>query len=546
MTGLPTGSKLWRTSQVPRDGIVGPRCNLARSLAPVGSRATLVGCLLIIVCATGCPWGPTGGSTEALFGWHERIGESDGQSSDSGQSVRENGAENEDLPVRSRPGQRFRARQPTAMTNRSPKCSRAPKSRKTPPENGRSGTNAFWLMTPGFAPPTSGMSILMSPFSGGDIRHWKRCLLGLRETAPILAGFVAHEDPIVAANAAIGLSRQGDASATAKLLETIRNPRLELPIRRAAVESLASAKDPSPVALLRDLLDDYATDIDDRQKRPYCSPGVHAELIRGLSWHVRPSDDPRFADALASDDADVRLEALRSWIGDDQSGPLPEAARWLREDRDWRVRAAALTAMAKRRDSGACEYLAAALGDPTLKVRAAAIAGLGELRFGPSQGNPGRSPEGPVGQDSSGGRVGPCRHGSPNNGSGCRQGRVVACPQGRCPGPGQVARPQLGGDAEKLLVDQSCEVQREAVAAVAKWSLDSPGRFCSWPWPARPTLPGERGLSNSRKNGRPHPGFLTMVLSNGEKSFCASWRTVFARNSASSTRDCSLRRSLRN
>ena len=366
-----------------------------------GNRVAMVGCLLTIVWATGCPWGPIGRGMEFPFGQGDRIEDSAGQSSDSSRFLPEKNVENPDSPAPAEPDGRSKDSRPSTDDDARTAAKRPGGGEQSAEgDNERAKTQyerilaeATWIRA----------AEVWDEYSDKPVFRWRYpafedMLVEPSEAEPVLAEFVDHEEPVVAANAAIGLARLGDASATEELSRAIRNRQLDLCIRRAAVESLASLDDPSPVPQLRELVDDYSeenqesasrrspdvhAELNQESSSPR-SPDVHAELIRGLSWHVRPADDPRFSDALKSKYPDVKLAALRSWLGD-RSSPLPKEARSLREDRDWRVRSAALTAMAQRPDDGVCEYLAVAVADPDLKVRVAAIAGLGELRSAKSR-----------------------------------------------------------------------------------------------------------------------------------------------------------------
>ena len=112
-------------------------------------------------------------------------------------------------------------------------------------------------------------------------------------------------------------------------------------------------------------------------KAPYISE-LHAELIRGLARHADPAGNPAFIEALRSPAADVRLEALKAFAASPEK-TLPIEAVDLRTDGDWRIRAAALEAIASRRHPQAAEYLSSGLSDGDARVRQAAIAGLGIL-----------------------------------------------------------------------------------------------------------------------------------------------------------------------
>ena len=428
-----------------------------------GIRLAMAWCLLTIVWATGCPWGPIGRGTDFPLGQGDQSRKSVGRLSDSDRLLSEKNADNPDSPA------------PTSPDDNARTVAKKPGGREHPKEGDndqdriryeRILSEDTWIR----------VAEVWDKCSDKPVFRWRYpaledMLAELSEAASVLAEFVEHEDPVVAANAAIGLARLSDASATEELCRAVRDRRLDLPIRRAAVESLAGIKAPSQAPLLRELLDDYSGN---QAARSFCSSAVHAELIRGLSWHVRPADDSRFSAALASDDADVKLEALRSWIVS-QSSPLPEKARLLRGDRDWRVRSAALTAMVQRPDDGVCECLATALADPVLKVRVAAIAGLGELRSGQS-----RSvlegllehPSDRIRAEAVSALAVMDAQDTVLAAAGDRSWQVrtaVAQALSKWSGRNSVAV------ARKLLEDQSCGVQQEMVRAVADWPLRAAG-----------------------------------------------------------------------
>ena len=289
---------------------------------------------------------------------------------------------------------------------------------------------------------------------------------------PDLQRYLADEDPIVAANAAIALARSDDPGGAERLAEAVRAPKIPLPMRCAAAEALAGLADPSAVESVRELLDQYGN-------RAGGSGSVyigqlHAELIRGLARHVDPADDRRFVDALVSPSADVQLEALRAWT-DGRQAELPVEAADLRTNGNHRVRAAAIRALAARRHPQAHEFLLAGLRDHELRVQTAAVAGLGMLGGDRSQNaleellqhrserirseavaalarlNAGQVVLEAAGDDSWRVRL--------------RVARALAAWPDR----------KTAAVAEQLLDDPSVEVQREVVASLARWPLDRAG-----------------------------------------------------------------------
>jgi HEAT repeat protein len=220
---------------------------------------------------------------------------------------------------------------------------------------------------------------------------------------PDFHALLSDKDPIVAANAAMALARNGDGAGQVRLAEIVRSPESPLPTRCAAVEALANLQDPKAADSLKELLDQYGR-FEKGVKSAYI-PDLHAELIRGLGRRVELADNARFVEALRSPSAPVRLEALKALcakgdspirhgrIGTDprtakgdspifadaKIGTVPIEAVDLRTDGDYRVRSAALELIALHRHPQAAEYLSSALMDTDVRVRHAAIAGLGVL-----------------------------------------------------------------------------------------------------------------------------------------------------------------------
>ena len=72
---------------------------------------------------------------------------------------------------------------------------------------------------------------------------------------PDFASLLASENDIVAANAAISLSRLGDERGRELLVRTVRNPKLRVPLRAAAAEALAGFVDTPATAELGEFED---------------------------------------------------------------------------------------------------------------------------------------------------------------------------------------------------------------------------------------------------------------------------------------------------
>lgn len=197
-----------------------------------------------------------------------------------------------------------------------------------------------------------------------------------------LRATMAGPDRLAAANAAIALGRQGDASAEEPLVAAVRDRQLKLSSRCAAAEALGGlppgrpGQADGPGEPLRTLVDQYGQFGPEARAR--YAPELHAELLRSLARHEDPADDQRFLAALRSPSPEVQVAALRAWAAG-RRGDLPTEAADLRTARDARVRAAALETLALRGHPQAQEWLAAALSDWEVPVRVAAIAGLGHL-----------------------------------------------------------------------------------------------------------------------------------------------------------------------
>jgi HEAT repeat protein len=183
-------------------------------------------------------------------------------------------------------------------------------------------------------------------------------------------------NPIVATNAAIGLARRNDSSASQVLVAAVGDPRLPLEMRCAAAEALARCDKPSPVEAIRKLIDQGSGTSGTRSLASAAE--IHAELLRGLARHVDPAEDPRYAKALRNADPGVRIEALMAWANG-RKGTLPADGIEQLKAPESPVRIAAIRAVAQRRPPKAHAVLTPSLDDRDLQVRFAAIAAMGEL-----------------------------------------------------------------------------------------------------------------------------------------------------------------------
>lgn len=286
--------------------------------------------------------------------------------------------------------------------------------------------------------------------------------------------FLADQDPVVAANAAIALARSGDDSGAERLAETVRTPEVNQPMRCAAAEALAGLKGPSVVPLLRELTGQFGRQTSGSGSS--YNAELHAELIRGLTRHVDPADDPHFVTALRSRAAHVRLAALEAWAAG-RGGTLPVEVADLRADSDGDVRAAALQALARRRHPEAYEHLAAALRDHEPKVRTAAIGALGELGGAEAR----ASLEGLLQDRSEATRAAAVsaldRLGAEElvlRAAGDQAWRVRLNVARALARRGEADR-DAAATARQLLQDRSAEVQHQVVLALAAWPLRQAG-----------------------------------------------------------------------
>lgn len=193
---------------------------------------------------------------------------------------------------------------------------------------------------------------------------------------PDLHAALASSEPIVAANAAIALSREHDPAGREQLVRAVRRRELKLALRRAAAEGLAALDEPSIPAALQGLVAEYG-----QYEGPSAAgylPELHAELLYALARHVSPADAPCFTSAARSPSPEVRLAALECWAKADH-GELPTTVADLRADPNDRVRVAALRAIAARKHPRTLEWSKAAMSDYLLDVRLTAIAAAGSV-----------------------------------------------------------------------------------------------------------------------------------------------------------------------
>ena len=132
-----------------------------------------------------------------------------------------------------------------------------------------------------------------------------------------LATALASENPIVRHTATIGLGRIDPGTRNDALFAVADDRLLPTSIRRAAIETLAVAVEPSPEPLLDRLLDKYGRP--DVEPASFAGPSIyspelHVELLRGLaSRGINPGSDERFMAALSSPSELVQLAVLDLW-----------------------------------------------------------------------------------------------------------------------------------------------------------------------------------------------------------------------------------------
>ena len=191
------------------------------------------------------------------------------------------------------------------------------------------------------------------------------------ENDPILRETLQKKEPVSATNAAICLARVGDSSGVPVLLGAIRSPRLEMPIRAAAAEALASLD--TSTQTIQKLIDEYS----DEGKTP--NPDLYRELITGLARHIDPAGNQRFLAALKSRDVGVRLAAIEAW-SKSQSKVLPDELVYLVADQNDKNRSAVMHALGTHDHPQRMHYINSGLHDANYLVRVAAVEALGQIR----------------------------------------------------------------------------------------------------------------------------------------------------------------------
>ncbi len=177
---------------------------------------------------------------------------------------------------------------------------------------------------------------------------------------------------IVAANAAILLSRRGDDTGLFVLERTIRDRGLRPNLRCAAAEALGRLSGPAAGRTLRQLASEQRVW---QQHGGYLAE-LHAELLRSIRAGIEQADGPLVRLAFEQEATSVLVEALRAWAVGGWS-EMEARAVALRLHADAAVRAEALRALASRGHPQAAQFCNAGLNDGVLAVRLAAAECLG-------------------------------------------------------------------------------------------------------------------------------------------------------------------------
>lgn len=279
-------------------------------------------------------------------------------------------------------------------------------------------------------------------------------------------------DPIVAANAAMGLARLGRAAPAGALTAAVRDPTLPFEMRCAAAESLGAVDTPEATEAIRELITQYG-DYTPKGRSTYLGE-LHAELIRGLASRVDPCRDEMVLAAIRSPQPRVRLEAVAA-VAASEPGELPRAAADARLDGDAAVRAAAIRAIVRHEHPKRLEYAARALRDMDRGPREAAIESLACLNDPESLALLETVMTDGGELDRAAAVAAFAARGAKNalfaaaKDKSARVRIALAKSLGGCPGP------EAEEVARGLLSDPSGQVRAEVVAGIANWPLRQAG-----------------------------------------------------------------------
>lgn len=200
--------------------------------------------------------------------------------------------------------------------------------------------------------------------TGADARAFLLELEDRRSfSEPLLSGLAASSEAPLRARTALALGRIGDLRGEAILAGLLKDPAPE--VRAAA----AFAAGIVPGGTLTGELAARLSDPDH---------AVASAAAKAISFLARPEGESALVAALPGSSPEVRPAILRSlwkWGNEaSEAAALPFAS-----DRDLRVRASALYALARKPRPGSASVLTAALADENVDVAAAAARGLGVL-----------------------------------------------------------------------------------------------------------------------------------------------------------------------
>jgi HEAT repeat protein len=210
--------------------------------------------------------------------------------------------------------------------------------------------------------------------------------------------------------------------------------------------------------------------------------------VAGLLWAVtaaagcKPllgytSDLTRQAElvkSLDSDSADVRIAALED-LRKLEAGEIPQAVDELVQDADPRVRRAAVAVVAARRHPDAPDLLLAALEDPDVQVRLAAVSGLGETQDAKSRQALEYIMRGDTEMMRTAAIAALAAQGAADLVRGASDDKSWRVRSAVAAGLARDATADAGELALRLVEDRSAQVQQQAVQAVAAWPLDLAG-----------------------------------------------------------------------
>jgi len=210
-------------------------------------------------------------------------------------------------------------------------------------------------------------------------QHEKLALLLARDKQPLWRSFLAEDDALIRANAAIALARAGDEADVDGLVAAIDAAGLKLAVRLAAAETLVQLQDGAAHQAVDELLTRYG---DPEAADSRYVADLHVALLPGLVREATSTDDARILSAMTSRSPNVRQAALTVWADlAARSAPtsVPRTVADATSDPDTNVRRAAIAAIAQSGDPEAVTWLTAAMDDHDLSARLDAIRALSAI-----------------------------------------------------------------------------------------------------------------------------------------------------------------------